>query len=48
MADLIYLYAAYTIVWAALLLFGLRLALELRRLEKELKTLKEAVDERGK
>ena len=41
MSDLIYLYIAYTIIWLGLFLYIIRLHLNQRRLEKELKMLKE-------
>jgi CcmD family protein len=48
MSDLVYLYAAYTIVWAGVFLYCLYLALQLRGIEKEMSALKEVVDARGK
>ena len=48
MADLVFLYAAYSIVWAGVFLYCLYLALRLRGIEREISTLKEAMDGRGK
>jgi CcmD family protein len=45
MSDLIYLYSAYTIIWLGLFFYILRLHLTQRRLDKELKMLKEIFDE---
>ena len=48
MADLVFLYAAYTIVWAGVFLYCMYLALQLRGIEKEISSLKEAIDGRGR
>ena len=44
MSDLLYLYGAYTIVWAGLFIYIIKLHLDQRKLRKELKLLKEIVD----
>jgi len=44
MSDLTYLYVAYTIIWAGLFGFAVRLYLQQRSLRRELDTLKEVVD----
>ena len=44
MADLIYLYAAYTIIWTGLFLYILKIHLAQRKLKKEVKMLKEIAD----
>ena len=48
LADLVFLYAAYTIVWAGVFLYCMYLALQLRGIEREISSLKEAIDGRGK
>ncbi len=47
MADLVFLYAAYTIVWAGLFLYMLKLHIDQRRLSKELELLEEVVNARS-
>jgi len=47
-ADLVFLYVAYTIVWAGVFLYCMYLALRLRGIEREISTLREAIDVRGK
>lgn len=44
MSDLIYLYGAYTIIWAGLFLYIIKLHLDQKKLKRELKLLKEIVD----
>lgn len=48
MSDLMSLYVAYTIVWAGVFLYCMYLAIQLRGIEKEIGSLKEAIDARGK
>ena len=45
MSNLIYLYSAYTIVWLGLFFYIIRLHLNQRRLDKELKMLQEIFNE---
>jgi len=45
MSDLIYLYVAYTIVWAGVFLYLVRLHLTQRKLKKEIKMLNEILNE---
>jgi len=44
MSDLIYLYVAYTIIWAGVFLYILKLHIAQRKLKKEIKTLREMID----
>lgn len=44
MTDLVYLYAAYTIIWAGIFFYILKMHLEQRKLKKEVKMLKEIAD----
>jgi CcmD family protein len=44
MSDLIYLYAAYTIIWAGLFLYILKLHIAQRRLKSEINRLREIID----
>lgn len=48
MSDLVFLYAAYTIVWAGVFLYALRLNIDQRKLKKELEILKEVVMKDGR
>lgn len=45
MVNLIYLYSAYTIVWLGLFLYIIKLHMTQRRLEKEIKMLREIFNE---
>jgi len=45
MSNLIYLYSAYTIVWLGLFFYIVRLHLTQRKLDKEIKMLKEIFNE---
>ena len=45
MSDLIYLYVAYTIVWIALFVYIIKLHINQRKLDKELKMLREIFNE---
>ena len=45
MSDMIYLYAAYTIVWIGILLYVLKLHLSQRKLKKDIEILKEVLNE---
>jgi len=44
MSDLIYLYAAYTIIWAGVFLYILKLHLAQNKLKNEIKMLREILD----
>jgi CcmD family protein len=44
MSDLIYLYSAYTIVWAGLLIYLIKLHITQRRLKKEIDLLREIIN----
>ena len=44
MADMIYLYAAYTVVWIGIFLYVLKLHLSQRKLKKDIEILKEMLD----
>ena len=44
MSDLIYLYSAYTIVWAGIFFYILKLHIAQRRLENEIKMLREILN----
>ena len=46
MSDMIYLYIAYTIIWAGVFLYILRLNIGQRKLKKELEILMEVTDAR--
>jgi CcmD family protein len=46
MSDLIYLYAAYTVIWAGVFLYVLKLHLAQRKLKQETEMLKEIIDEK--
>jgi CcmD family protein len=48
METLAYMYVAYTVIWAGLFVYLLKLHLDARRIETELRTLREALDARGK
>ncbi len=48
LADLVFLYAAYTVVWAGVFVYCAYLALRLKGIEREIGALKEAIDARGK
>jgi CcmD family protein len=43
--DLTYLYAAYSIIWAGVFAFVLKLFLTQKKLEREIEALKEAMDD---
>ena len=45
MSDLTYLYGAYTIIWLGVLFYIVRLHLTQRKLDKEVKMLKEIINE---
>ena len=45
MSDLIYLYLAYTIIWVSLFLYIIKLHLTQRKLNKEIKMLREIYNE---
>jgi CcmD family protein len=44
MSDLIYLYIAYTIIWAGVFLYIIKLHMAQRRLKKEIEMLKEILN----
>jgi CcmD family protein len=44
MSDLIYLYIAYTIIWAGVFLYIIKLHMAQRRLEKEIEMLREILN----
>ena len=46
MSDLIYLYGAYTIVWAGMFLYIIKLHIAQRKIKKELETMKAIVNEK--
>ena len=48
MSDLIYLYVAYTIVWISLFLYIVKLHLTQRKLNKEIKMLREIYNENNR
>ncbi len=48
MDALNYLYAAYTIIWAGLFVYMLKLHMDALRIETEMRTLREALDARRK
>ena len=45
MSDLIYLYGAYTIVWIGLFVYIIKLHINQRKLDKEIKMLREIFNE---
>ncbi len=46
MSDLLYLYISYTIIWAGIFLYVIRLHLIQRKLKKEIKMLKETLNDK--
>lgn len=44
MSDLIYLYSAYTIIWTGIFFYILKLHIAQRRLENEIKMLREILN----
>jgi CcmD family protein len=46
MSDLIYLYISYTIIWAGVFLYILRLHLIQRKLKKEITMIKETLNDK--
>jgi CcmD family protein len=45
MSDMIYLYAAYTIIWIGIFLYIFKLHLSQRKLKKDIEILKEVLNE---
>lgn len=46
MSDLVYLYAAYTVIWVGLFLYVFKLHTQQKKLRRELKMLREVLDGR--
>ena len=46
MSDMVYLYVGYTVVWLGLLLYVVKLHLIQRRLQKDIRMLKEMLDDK--
>ena len=44
MSDLIYLYSAYTIIWAGLFIYIIKLHITQRKLKKEIDMLREIIN----
>lgn len=44
MSDLIYLYAAYTIIWIGIFLYILKLHLSQRKIKRDIETLREVLN----
>ncbi len=48
MSDMMYLYAAYTVIWVGLFLYVFKLHTHQKKLRRELKMLREVLDGRRK
>ena len=48
MDTLVNMYIAYAVIWTGLFVYLLKLHLDARRIEAEMRTLREALDARGK
>jgi len=48
LSDLIYLYAAYTIIWASVFAYLVKFAIDQHKLTKDIELLEEVVDAHAK